>query len=319
MQRAALLVRQVQHELVLPALSKDDHPPVTAADYTAQALAAGLLERSFPMDIMVGEESSATLRQPEGQEMLDLVTSYVRQELPDASPEQVCNWIDRGQGKPGLRYWVLDPVDGTKGFLRGGQYAVALSLIKDNQVILALLGCPNLADGWKESQEGPGTLVIAQKGRGTWISSLEETSWKPNCFSQASVSNQPDPHQARLLRSYEASHTNAAKIETLMQHMNIVAPAMRLDSQAKYSILAAGRSEVIIRVPPADNPGYSEKVWDIAAGALVVEEAGGQTSDLDGQPLDYSTGRLLSSNRGILVTNGAVHKAFLKALNELKI
>ena len=128
-----------------------------------------------------------------------------------------------------------------------------------------------------------------------------------------------DPHQARLLRSYEDAHTNAATIESLMEHLNITAPAQRLDSLAKYSILAAGQSEGIIRVPPEGQPDYREKIWDIAAGALVVEEAGGQASDLDGRPLDFSTGRQLSHNRGILVTNGALHNAFVGALRKLKV
>lgn len=317
--RAALLAHQVQRELVMPALAKEDRSPVTVADFTVQALVAGLLAQAFPGDALVGEEDADALRQPEGREMLAQVTAYVRQELPGATPEQVCDWIDRGQGQPEGRFWVLDPVDGTKGFLRGGQYAVALALLEDHQVQLGLLGCPNLADGWKEDYNGPGTLAAAQRGRGTWISSLDdEIPSAPRSFSQVQISAQTDPRQARLLRSYESSHTNTGTLDRLVERLHIQTPALRLDSQAKYSILAAGQSEAILRVPPDEHPGYREKIWDIAAGALVVEEAGGQVSDLDGIPLDFSAGRQLSHNRGILVTNGRLHSAFVAALSELQ-
>ena len=317
--RAAMLVRQVQRELVMPALAKEDRSPVTVADFTIQALVTGLLEQAFPGDALVGEENADALRQPDGSEMLAQVTAYVRQELPGATPEQVCDWIDRGQSQPGKRYWVLDPVDGTKGFLRGGQYAVALALLEGHQVKLGLLGCPNLADGWRESYDGPGTLAVAQRGHGTWISGLGDgTPAAAKSFLQVRVSPQTDPQLARLLRSYEASHTNTGILDRLAEKLNITAPALRLDSQAKYSILAAGHSEAILRVPPDDQPGYREKIWDIAAGALVVEEAGGQTSDLDGKQLDFSAGRQLSHNRGILVTNGKLHSAFIVALGKLQ-
>ena len=59
--------------------------------------------------------------------------------------EQVCRWIDHGGGSQySERFWTLDPIDGTKGFLRGEQYAVALALIVDGRVAVAALACPNL-------------------------------------------------------------------------------------------------------------------------------------------------------------------------------
>ena len=59
--------------------------------------------------------------------------------------DEVCRWIDHGGGSQySERFWTLDPIDGTKGFLRGEQYAVALALIVEGRIAVAALACPNL-------------------------------------------------------------------------------------------------------------------------------------------------------------------------------
>jgi 3'(2'), 5'-bisphosphate nucleotidase len=67
----------------------------------------------------------------------------------------------------------------------------------------------------------------------------------------------------------------------------------------------------------AKKPDYREKIWDQAAGSLIVEEAGGWVTDLDGKPLDFTAGRTLADNRGILATNGHLHPAALEALRAI--
>jgi 3'(2'), 5'-bisphosphate nucleotidase len=92
-----------------------------------------------------------------------------------------------------------------------------------------------------------------------------------------------------------------------------------MDSQAKYALLAAGCGEAMLRLPPDDNRSYQEKIWDQAAGALILEEAGGRISDLDGKPLDFSHGRTLARNRGVLASNGHLHAALLEGLRTLSL
>ena len=84
-----------------------------------------------------------------------------------------------------------------------------------------------------------------------------------------------------------------------------------MDSQAKYAVLAAGDGDVLLRLISPSRPDYREKIWDQAAGSIVIEEAGGRITDLDGKPLDFSHGRTLAKNRGILATNGHLHDAVL--------
>jgi 3'(2'), 5'-bisphosphate nucleotidase len=72
-----------------------------------------------------------------------------------------------------------------------------------------------------------------------------------------------------------------------------------------------------VRLISPRRPDYREKIWDQAAGSIVITEAGGRITDLDGQPLDFSQGRTLAANRGILATNGHLHDALLAGLRTI--
>ena len=86
---------------------------------------------------------------------------------------------------------------------------------------------------------------------------------------------------------------------------------VRMDSQAKYAMVGGGEADVYLRLPT--RTGYYEKVWDHAGGVLIVQEAGGTVTDLYGKPLDFSHGRELRQNRGVIATNGSLHAAVLEA------
>jgi len=64
---------------------------------------------------------------------------------------------------------------------------------------------------------------------------------------------------------------------------------------------------------------YREKIWDHAAGVLVVTEAGGKVTDVHGNPLDFTLGYRLENNSGVVVTNGHLHKNIIEALGDLGI
>lgn len=308
---AALLVKTVQAEMVSDALTKGDKSPVTVADFASQAYVAQKLIETFPGVPLVGEESSATLKTPEQKQTLEQITKFVNQKIPNCTQTQVCDWIDLGSTTNAEKFWTLDPIDGTKGFLRGQQYAVAFALVEKGQVQIGVLGCPNLKDGYIEDIGGEGSLVIAVKGQGTWVTSLTDPT---QSFQQLTVSDRTNPTNARYLRSYEAGHTNVSHLDHIAQQMGVTAEPVRLDSQAKYSILAAGAGDCLFRLISPKMPNYVEKIWDQAAGYLVAVEAGGTITDLDGKPLDFSTGKFLSNNRGVLATNTHLHQASLHAI-----
>jgi 3'(2'), 5'-bisphosphate nucleotidase len=103
-------------------------------------------------------------------------------------------------------------------------------------------------------------------------------------------------------------------MDLLAETLDLGGRPIRLDSMAKYLLLASGQGDLLFRLISPHSRGYREKIWDQAAGSLLVEEAGGRISDLDGVPLDFTTGRLLENNRGVLASNGRLHQAALEAL-----
>ena len=316
-QRATLLASDIQNEMVSEAITKDDRSPVTVADFAAQALVGYLLGRVLPGDLLVGEEKADVLRSPTERETLEIITDFINRLIPDVTPEEVCNYIDRGVDNPGRNYWTLDPIDGTKGFLRGAQYACALAYVEDGVVQLGVLGCPNITPNLKQEKDGEGSILIAVRGKGSWISTLKG-DLSPDLFTVMAVSKSSRVEDARLMRSFEAGHTNTSQVDAFQLTLGGNADPVRIDSQVKYALLAAGEGEIYLRLLSPDRTDYKEKIWDQAAGSIIVEEAGGKVTDLDGKDLDFSQGRTLKENRGICATNGLLHNKALEALRAVK-
>lgn len=309
---AARLCQRIQAEMVTDALSKADRSPVTVADFASQAIIARMFQESFPQAVLVGEEDSTSLRKPENAATRSAVTSFVSSLRPEATQDYVCSWIDFGAQQPTQRFWTLDPIDGTKGFLRGDQYVVALALIEEGKVVIGALACPNLDGDLMPDVGGPGSVVIAVRGQGAYARSMGGKS-----YQRLQVSPLEDPKQARILRSYESGHTDQDKMAELANNLGVQQPPVRLDSQAKYAMLAAGHGELLFRLLSPKMPKYTEYIWDQAAGSLVVEEAGGTVSDLRGEQLDFGQGRRLAKNIGVLVSNGYLHQVGLQALHSV--
>lgn len=312
--QASRACRAVQQSLDPLTLAKDDRSPVTVADFASQALVARALLEAFPHDPLVGEEDAAALRDPANAERLRQVHARVSAEVP-VSPDDVLRFIDRGATSDTQpRQWVLDPVDGTKGFLRAEQYAVALALLVDGVVQVAVLACPNLPlrpDGAPDPAATVGTVFFAVRGAGSHAAPLYE----PGPSHPIHVSSRTDPSSLRVCESVESAHTAHDRSAELARRLGLTAPAVRLDSQAKYGVVARGHADLYLRLPT--RPGYHEKVWDHAAGALVVQEAGGTVTDVDGRPLDFGRGRELRANRGVVASHGPCHDLVVATLRAL--
>lgn len=308
--RAARLCRMVQAEMVKAALlEKQDRSPVTVADFGSQALVCRSLLEAFPNDAIVAEEDSAALRQPENGAMLSAVTGYVQRFYPDADAAGVCRWIDAGNGPVAPRFWTLDPIDGTKGFLRNNQYAVALALVEQGQVKVAALACPALPLRLDDSRGPAGSLFVAVRGQGAVMAPLDGNNFEP-----ISVALPAEAGKQRFVESVESAHGHHALQEAVAQAAGINRPALRMDSQAKYGAVARGDAALYLRLPSPKSPDYSEKIWDHAAGSLIVEEAGGTVTDMSGRPLDFGLGRKMVHNRGVVASNRHLHPKVMAAL-----
>ena len=307
---AARVCMSVQKTLGQSALKKEDRSPVTVADFGSQAVVCHALEEAFPHDPVIGEEDAAVLRLPENESVLDKVTTEVAHVLPGATRESVCAWIDRGNVVGySERFWTLDPIDGTKGFLRCDQYAVALALIVEGRIEVAAMACPDLPC---DAQGGniKGAVFAAHRGEGAFQAPLHgagEPAWQP-----IRVRTVATGAQARLCEPFESNHGSRRDVAAVATHLGVEAASLRIDSQAKYGVLARGDADIYLRL--TSRSGYIENIWDHAAGALIVEEAGGVVTDVAGRPLDFRCGVQLERNTGIVATNGLLHEAVLEAL-----
>ena len=311
--QAGKLCRAVQADIDPGAVSKDDKSPVTIADFGSQALVCRALGESFAFDPVIGEEDAAVLQTAGNETMLDRVVNHVQNQVPSADAHAVCGWIDRGNTKTySDRFWTLDPIDGTKGFLRGEQYAIALALIIDGEIKLAVLGCPNLGPVLGHDR-GDGTMLAAIAGEGTWQMPLVGDAEPVRVF----VSAEKDATRIRFCESVEAAHSAHGDSARLAAHLAIGAEPARLDSQAKYAVVARGEAEAYLRLP-RDNK-YREKIWDHAAGVLCVTEAGGRVTDVPGRDLSFADGYRLEDNLGVIVSNGPLHDVLLRAIADLGI
>jgi 3'(2'), 5'-bisphosphate nucleotidase len=350
---ASRICRDVQSKIAADVFEKEDRSPVTVADFASQAAICRLIGNAFPDDPIIGEEESGALRREENRLFLDRVLEELRAIGVEATGEQACDWIDRGcEKKYAPRFWTLDPIDGTKGFLRQEQYAVSLALIIDGRIEIALLGCPNLSpdasgrlqtlshsDGRgqgegssippENSQRQPsprpspigmgegeigstGAVFYALRGGGAWVVPLHDTTAPP---ARVHCSLLADPVEARFCESVESSHTSTSLSARVAEALGIHRAPLRMDSQAKYAIVARGDAEIYMRLPA--KYGYKEKIWDHAGGVLLVEEAGGRVSDVMGRPLEFNHGYELLANRGVIAANRELHLRVIAALGEI--
>lgn len=306
---AAELCRAVQTGLVLKALAKDDRSPVTVADFGSQAVVCRQIHAAFPAYPIVAEEDSAQLRRSENAARLKKVTYYVQQLYDHASPADVCRWIDYGNGTVGARFWTLDPIDGTKGFLRHEQYAIALALVEGGQVQVGALACPNLLLDMARLHGPTGVVFVAVRGEGTQMAPLGSDAFVP-----VRVTPPDDLERLRFVESVEAAHGDQPLQKAIAEAVGITAPSLRMDSQVKYGVLARGDAALYLRLPSPKNPDYREKIWDHAAGSLIIEEAGGTVTDMHGRPLDFVSDFKMKDNRGVVASSGPIHAAVLAAL-----
>jgi 3'(2'), 5'-bisphosphate nucleotidase len=317
---ACVVCRTVQRTMEqVRAIIKDDRSPVTIADYGAQAVVGNILQQRLGAPvIMVGEETSAFLRNPDNAAQLAATLAAVQETWEQATEDSLLDAIDIGAGDPHHPgFWTLDPIDGTKGFLRGEQYAVSLAYIERGEVVVAAMGCPNLPMRFDAPFDVPdlrGCIYLAIRGEGVWELPADDAFATPVKL----VPTERRPGQPiSLCTSVEEAHSNLERTAEVMARVGKVREPSRLDSQAKYAVVARGQADAYLRIPT--KKGYNEYIWDHAPGALIATESGCAATDIDGALLDFSKGRRLTANRGILVGPPEVHGAILGAIRGLGI
>lgn len=300
---ATNLCQRVQASVTPQTIEKRDKSPVTIADFGSQALIARALRQAFPSIPLIAEETSSALRHPDNAQQLLRVREEVARSLAkqDVDDDELCEWIDHGNASDYADvFWTLDPIDGTKGFLRGQQYAIALALIVDGEPVCATLACPNLAN----SDGSVGAIFSANNGLAMAHYAEAQTT--------IAVSPRTDFETSRFCESVESGHSDHKQSQAIASLLGIAGESVRMDSQAKYAAVARGDAEIYLRLPT--RPGYVECIWDHAAGYAILKAAGGEISDVDGKALDFRQGSGLKNNRGVVASNGSLHKRLIEAI-----
>jgi 3'(2'), 5'-bisphosphate nucleotidase len=276
------------------------------ADLASQICIVSLLRRADAGYAFLAEEDDAVLtNQPA---LVEEIHKIVLAEIPDLSSEELTAALTETSGvadPTSEAFFTLDPIDGTKGFLRGDQYALALAYLEEGRPIMGVLGCPNL-----EAPDGSaqGILYRAVEGEGAAWAPLDDLSTWHSLPAKSSITFA----DARFCESVESGHAAHDLHAAIADRLGIQAEPFRIDSQCKYAAVADGRASIYLRL--SSKKGYTEKIWDHAAGVLVVEEAGGTVSDASGKPLEFTHGPGLEANSGIVATRGVDHAAVIQAL-----
>jgi 3'(2'), 5'-bisphosphate nucleotidase len=335
-QRASILTKTVYSSHSKGTLSKSDSSPVTIGDFGAQALIIASIKHAFPQDEVVGEEDADDLRKNEQERKLvwDLVQAAKLDDSaaedkiggPIKSVDDMLTALDSGRSNGGRsgRIWALDPIDGTKGFLRGGQYAVCLALMVDGVPTVGVIGCPNLPIDDQapldsstgvdaDDKEGKGVLFGAVKGEGATSRPLSAGALQDS--KKITMKAVPDVSQATFCESVEAGHSSHGDNAAIASKLGITKSSVRMDSQAKYASIARGAGDIYLRLPVSKS--YEEKIWDHAAGVVLVQEAGGEVTDAWGKPLDFGIGRTLKENKGVVAAPKDVFPQVIKVVKEV--
>ena len=180
------------------------------------------------------------------------------------------------------RVWIIDPLDGTRGLLaRTDDFAVHVALAVDGIPSVSVVYQP-VADALYRAVVGQGAFCV----RGGTVRRLRVSS-------RATLAE----HRVGISR-----HNAPAPLLAWLDQHGLAAQAVQLGASLKYTACAQGDLDAVITVT------RTEKEWDTCAPQLLVTEAGGSVTDVDGQPLLYNQpSGALDRSRGVVVSNGRCH------------
>jgi 3'-phosphoadenosine 5'-phosphosulfate (PAPS) 3'-phosphatase len=162
------------------------------------------------------------------------VHKYATEFAPELSEEQLLEAIEAGNtsSTEAKVWWTLDPIDGTLGFLRRGQYAVALALMVDNKPVLGVLGCPALPYTTPAGEEKIGCVLVAVRGQGAFIRALDCDGEAVEGAVEVPIAVSPNSNPVNAVFTESHAHTSPLnqKITELLQ---VKAEPVRIDSQCK--------------------------------------------------------------------------------------
>ena len=282
-----------------------DTEPVTIADYGTQAIICRALQKHFPDDAVIAEEAGSQFMElvspSQRQIIVQLLTNTLDQNVTE---EEVVAWLDHGKGVTSERTWVIDPIDGTKGFINLRHYAIAVGMLENGVPQRGVLGCPGY--------EGmPGGVLFYSDGEQVFRQPLQGGD-----AEIVRVSSREKPDELVVTQSFEKKHASKSRMGRVRELAGLENAAVsEMDSMEKYALVACGDADLYLRLPNLSST-RPHMIWDHAAGAALVQTAGGKVSDVDGSPLDFSAGHTIP-NLGMVISNGKIHDQVIEATKQL--
>ena len=253
--RAGAIILRHYHQGDTPFQRKADGSPVSHVDLEADAAITACLNQAFPDDAILSEESP-----------------------------------DQGQRLGRSRVWIVDPLDGTRGFLaRTDDFCVHVALAIDGDPAVAVVYRPV-----------PGVSYRAVAGQGAF-----RVLGTDHQRLRVSTADQLDQLRLGISR-----HNAPPPLLAWLDEHRLTERALRTGASTKYTALAEGALDGVVTVT------RGEKEWDTCAPELIVREAGGTVTDGDGRPLGYNRPQV-DRIRGIVASNGVCHRTLLDAVAPL--
>lgn len=286
------------------AAAKADASPVTAADLAVQAIIVAALRERGLQDEVVGEESTAVFRLTGGLSLRERVREFVARARGNISLAQLEEAIDAGGGSGRAdRHWVVDPIDGTRGYIGGQQYCVCLAFVDCGRVVYGGAGCPRLGR--------QGILVHATRGAGAWAhDGLNAESQTRRLAARSALGE-----SVVATESTDAGDRARRRLRALAESLAPTVTTIAMESQCKFVLVATGDSDLAVRFPPRDPSLAKDMVWDYAGAVVMAEEAGARMTGCDGEALVFGQGRAIAGNKGILCAARWAHPLAIAHLN----
>lgn len=311
--QAAILCREVQHNS-LHSINKQNKEktqsePVTIADYGSQVIIGRALAQHFPDDAVIAEEAgSQFLELTNDEQKADVINLLTTLLDINVTQDDIVRWLDQGTDKTNTkRTWVIDPIDGTKGFVAMRHYSIGIGILEEGQAVGAIVGTPGYGDG-VSGDDNEGAIFYIKDNK------VYQASLAGGEGQAVTVSERID--NLRIVQSFEKKHASKSRMASAREKAGMAdASIVEMDSMEKYALIANGDADVYLRLPNLTST-RSHMIWDHVAGVALVLAAGGMATDVDGSPLIFSQGRTMP-NRGMIISNGKVHERLIAAVGEL--
>lgn len=219
----------------------------------------------------------------------EAILHYLMERFPEDgfAAEEDTETLKRAK-KSGRRLWVIDPIDGTRGFMRkSGEFSAMIGFCIEGRVVAGVVAEPALD-----------RVTYASEGQGCWTRSGE------NPPVACLVSEAGALSSAILARSHTKNPADPGEFGTRLGLSRFLE---KYSAGVKLAAVARGEADLYIN----DYPSYRD--WDLCAGIILVLEAGGKATDWTGRPLEFGRAGNLQ-DRGLASSNAKLHEEILKRL-----